>query len=208
MGKSDSIVFNEYKALLSGIEPASVAFLGFSAENDFTRSVVCKIREFYDLSLENWQINSDWSLRQNYDLIVCTRCPYFARHPWDFVDRCHNHLNPGGYLLLDWGLGDHWRFPDYKVGWRRGGEHEFAYCSKYLPDNCLWSCMWRKSFEEEDEVKAFWSNVAGRFGYSKDETLSDVVAREVPALVDYDYDKIKFKFLWPDSPQLYIYNDA
>ena len=38
-------------------------------------------------------------------------------------------------LLADWGLGDHWRYEDFKVGWVKGEEHE----SFYSDNNFLWS---------------------------------------------------------------------
>ena len=80
MGKSDAIIFPEYVQALSQIDRKinSVAFLGFSAENSLTRRILCENRSFYDLSLGNWNINSDWSLDKKYDLIVCTRCAYFS----------------------------------------------------------------------------------------------------------------------------------
>ena len=84
MGKSDSFVFKEYLNVLNEYNNdsiKSVAFLGFPKENDFTLHVNGKIRHFYDLSLKNWDINSNWKLKQNYDLIVCTRCAYFSKNP-------------------------------------------------------------------------------------------------------------------------------
>lgn len=198
MGKSDSIILPEYIKLTSGLKPECIAFLGFSNSNAFTDSFNAD-KEFYDLS-NGWNINDEWSLRQTYDLIACTRCPYFSRDPVDFLDRCRRHLNPGGRIFLDWGLGDHWRFKKYKVGWVRDVEHEYA----YVPDNFLYSCLWRKSFEHNLVVQDFWNNVRGKFGYSDSDSLDVIVRQEVPKVIDYEFEKIKFKFLWPDLPQLYI----
>lgn len=202
MGRSDPLLFPEYTSLLSTVRRKhdSVAFLGFSQENVFTRCVDSSSRDFYDLSLCNWEINSRWRLKKQYDLIVSTRCPYFSREPIDFVDRCRDHLTDDGVLFLDWGLGDHWRFQKFKVGWVRDGEHEWA----YKEDNFLHSCLWRDEFENDIEVKKFYSYVSGQFGYKRGASLSQIVRQEVPAVVDYDYDSIKFKFLWPEAPQLYI----
>lgn len=200
MGKSNSLIFDEYVALTATVSADSVAFLGFDNENEFTRTVKATRRHFYDLSLGNWNINHDWSLPMSYDFIVSTRCPYFAKNPWVFMQKCRRHLNLGGKLFIDWGLGDHWRFPSYKVGWVRDGEHEFA----YAPDNYLYSCMWRPEFADHPEVRAFWDHVRGRFGYDENLSLNDVVKREIPALIDYQCERINFKFLWPDLPQLYI----
>ena len=186
--------------MIDGLDPVTTAFLG-GAPNQFTR-VVPGIHEFFDKYAggvcHRWDINSDWSLPATYDLIICTRCPYFSSSH-DFVDRCMRYLNPGGHLLLDWGLGDHWRFPNYKVGWIRD-EHEWA----YDPENLLHSCLWRSEFVVDPTVMDFWDHVRGRFGYPRDASLDAVVRAEVPVIIDYEFDKLRFKFLWPEAPQLYI----
>jgi len=205
MGKSDEFVFAEYHKLLSDFLPVSlnsVAFLGFSQENNFTRNFNVSTRHFYDLSLGNWNINDSWKLKQNYDFIVCTRCAYFSKNPKDFIQRCKDNLAVGGLALIDWGLGDHWRFKDYKVGWVRDGEHEFAYSQ----NNFLYSCFWNDELLNHNEVQNFWNAVRNnsKFGYKDSDTLNVVIKSEVPELVEYDCKKIATKFLWPESPQLYI----
>jgi SAM-dependent methyltransferase len=202
MGKSDSFIFDEYEKILSGVQASSVAFLGFSKENEFTRKIRAPVRDFYDLSLDNWNIKEDWQLRCKYDLIACTRCAYFSDEPAVFVNKCKEHLTKDGHALIDWGLGDHWRFSDYKVGWVRNGEHEHAYGQ----NNLLSSCYWRDDLVDNENVKAFWDAVRQdpARGYSDKSSLTDVVREEVPKLVDYPVKKLAIKFLWPDSPQLYI----
>ena len=202
MGKSDQFIFPIYLEALRGIEARSTAFLGFPNETDFTNKIPGLHRHFYDKSLGNWEINSKkWNfVFDEYDLIVCTRCAYFSHDPNAFIEMCKQKLSHGGKALVDWGLGDHWRFKQYKIGWIRNDEHEFAYSN----ENFLYSCLWNESFEKHDEVTKFWENVAGRFGYDREENMTSVVKSEVPKIVDYRYDDIKFKFLWPDSPQLYI----
>lgn len=201
MGRSDDFIFPEYSQLLKGVENlTSIAFLGNKEENRFTLSLNAEIRDFYDIQLGNWDINSDWDLHRKYDLIVCTRCAYFSREPDIFVQKCKNHLTSNGCALIDWGLGDHWRFSDYKVGWIRNNVHEFA----YKKDNFLFSCLWRQEFEQNVEVKNFWNNVKGRFSYPSKGSLTKVVNDEVPKIVDYQFSKIRFKHLWYDFPQLYI----
>lgn len=201
MGKSDALIFPVYSEMLSDIAPASVAFLGFSGENSFTRTISSTgFRHFYDLSLGNWEINSDWKLASTYDLIVSTRCPYFSSDPKTFIKKCLLHTNAGGSVLIDWGLGDHWRFEKYKVGWVRENEHEYAYGD----DNKLYSCLWRDEFLENEDVKTFQALIRGRFGYSVDANLADIIKAEVPSVIDYEFDRVRFKCLWPESPQLYI----
>jgi len=113
-----------------------------------------------------------------------------------------NSLQAGGRLLVDWGLGDHWRFRDYKVGWVRNGEHEHAYAE----DNLLYSCYWNDNLKKDEETKKFWLAVKSEpsFGYNNNDNIENVVSLEVPCLIDYPVDKMRTKFLWPDRPQLYI----
>ena len=203
MGRSDPLIFKEYLQVLSNVQSniTSVAFLGFSGESHFTRCINVPNRDFYDLSLGNWQINSDWNLDRKYDLIISTRCPYFSKNPEVFVEKCKESLNPGGYALIDWGLGDHWRFDNFKVGWNRNLEVEYA----YEPENYLHSCFWNEKIASHPEAEAFWRAVLkNSFGYSDSETLDQVVKREVSAIVSYKTEVTRIKFLWPESPQLYI----
>ena len=137
MGKSDPYVFDLYRRTLDGFRADKIACLGFSSDDDFTRGLGGK-RDLFDRSLSNWDINSEWSLGDKYELIVCTRCAFFSKNPVDFLERCERHLFEEGKLLIDWGLGDHWRFSNYKIGWTRNGEHEYAYSH----DNLLHSTMW------------------------------------------------------------------
>lgn len=213
MGKSDSLIFPEYLSLLNDVlstkSITSIAFLGFPCENELTRKIrglsfilEPKIRHFYDLQLGNWDINSDWSLLQKYDLIVCTRTAYFAKNPDVFINKCNDHLKDGGYALIDWGLGDHWRFKQYKVGWVRNDEHEYA----YKPDNFLYSCFWNDDLEKDENVNTFWTWVTSEpsFGYLFNNELKKVVYDEVPSIVSYKTHALKCVTLWHTSPQLYI----
>jgi len=202
MGKSDPIIFEEYKSILRGLSAGSVAFLGFSQENALTMSIGLPTKHFYDLSLGNWDINKEWSLSQKYDLIICTRCAYFAKNPKDFIHRIKDHLNVGGHALIDWGLGDHWRFDQYKIGWIRNGEHEHAYSK----NNFLHSCFWNDELLNNEEVQKFWNAIKSntKFGYKESDSLKTIIHEEVPQLIDYDCKKLATKFLWPESPQLYI----
>lgn len=208
MGISDPIIFPKYLEVLQTCKSSfdSIAFLGFSSENDLTRSLKSKERrDFYDIQLGNWDINSDWILPRKYDLIVCTRCAYFAKSGEDFILRCLDSLSSEGFLLVDWGLGDHWRFPNFKVGWVRDGEHEHSSYAKKL---CyLYSCLWDERFENDENVINF-SHLIKQKGYG-DEHLSEIVRREVPNIIDLScvqshLVKLQFLCLWEKNPQLYI----
>ena len=204
MGRSDDLLFPEYAKILGGIpRPDSIAFLGSKEDNRFTSTLSAKTRDFYDLQLGNWDINEDWHLPQKYDLIVCTRCAYFSKDPYKFVEKCKSHLTSTGHALIDWGLGDHWRFPNYKVGWLRQGEHEFAYSS----DNYLYSCYWNGLLKSHDQVQKFWNCVKNKteYGYKDEDTIDSVVLSEVPSIVNYNTERISIRCLWPEeNPQLYI----
>jgi len=203
MGKSDPYIFQFYRSLLPNNYYEKVALLGNQKDSNFTSLISCKEKDFYDLALENWDINDDdWNIDKKYDLVVSTRCPYFAKDPKSFIDKCLNILNPGGILFLDWGLGDHWRFERYKIGWLKDGEHEFA----YKDDNFLWSTIWHDSFLNHPEFIKFQNNVE-KFGYNK-HNIKEAIFNEVPSVLDLSSmnlnTKISLMFLWKDSPQLYI----
>jgi SAM-dependent methyltransferase len=194
VGKSDSIIFPWYDELIK--LQGDVALLGFQNDNRYKG-------DLYDRSLGNWDINSEWSLKKKYDTIVCTRCAYFAKDPEDFILRCYQFLNEDGVIFVDWGLGDHWRFENYKVGWVKEGEHEYAYGD----DNYLWSAVWDDSFLKDDQVKEFQQNIL-KFGYT-DLKLS--IFNEVPSVLSLSFVEKYFDFcvhiktIWKDSPQLYIF---
>jgi len=193
VGKTDPIIFPWYKI---HIKPkGDVALLGFTNNRHFDG-------DLYDRSLDNWDINSDWKLHKKYDTIICTRCAYFAKDPEDFIIRCYNSLNPNGKLYVDWGLGDHWRFSDYKIGWVKNEEHEHA----YVAGNYLWSTVWDDSFLNNDQFKIFKKNVL-KFGY---EDVKSSVFDEVPSIVKlYFVEKhfqtsVHLKTAWEDLHQLYV----
>ena len=193
MGNSDSIVIPFYKRHI-GVVKEPVALLGFSNNNHFQG-------DMYDLSLNNWNINSEWSLDKKYGTIICTRCAYFAKNPKDFIRRCYDNLEDGGVLHVDWGLGDHWRFKNFKVGWVKDGEQEHA----YKDENMLWSSIWNDEFLLNDDVKKFSEEIKS-LGY---DNLGKAVRLEVPFVLDpkniddlFNYD---IKFLFVKKPYLQLY---
>jgi len=166
MGRSDPVVFQFYRQNITPV--GSVALLGFTDANLFEG-------DLYDLQLNNWDINSDWKLDKKYDTIISLRCPYFSKNPQVFVDKCYEHLNDGGFLYMDWGLGDHWRFEDYKVGWKKNGEQEYAYGDS----NFLWSTAWGDEFLDDDQYRLFCQRVE-KFGYTD---VKSAIFKEVPSIL-------------------------
>ena len=205
MGKSDPHVFNSYLNILPYKEYESVAFLGFTGENNFTRAVPGARRDFYDLQLENWDINDEiWDVKDDYDLVICTRCPYFAKDPLAFLKKCLEMISPGGFVLADWGVGDHWRFENYKIGWVKDQEHEFAYDD----ENHLWSAIWHDGFVSKPAFKSFEEWVK-KLGY---DDVKKAIFEEVPHVLDLGTlsDKLAdisischLLSLWEEAPQLY-----
>ena len=193
MGLSDPHIHSFYN---HHIKPkGSVALLGFTDNNFFDG-------DLYDLQLSNWNINSEWDLPKKYDTIISLRCPYFSKDPEDFIRRCYDNLSDDGVLYADWGLGDHWRFDNYKVGWLKNGEHECA----YAPDNFLWSTVWDDDFLNDTNYNLFCQRVE-KFGY---ENVKSSIIEEVPEILQLKdikkYFNISYNImaLWEDSPQLYI----
>ena len=203
MGKSDRIIYPVYLNFLETDTPYdSVGFYGQSSENDFSRMIKAKKKYFYDLSLDNWNINSyPYHSEEKLDLIVCTRCAYFSRDPGRTVKEFTSILKKGGTILIDWGLGDHWRFKDYKVGWVKNKEQEWAYEN----ENFLWSTVWDDSFKNNPEYKKF-SKWVEKFGYYD---VEKAVLEEVPQILYLkDVDNLSMQVsivaLWEESPQLYV----
>ncbi len=196
MGISDTILFSP-KGLYSKIRPdGKVALLGFSDNSKFSG-------DCYDLKLKNWNINTPWQLKKKYDTIICLRCAYFAENPEDFIKRCYESLNDGGRLYVDWGLGDHWRFNNFKVGWTKDGEHEYCYGE----DNFLWSTVWDDSLLKDFHVQGFQNEIK-KNGY---ESLKKAVKEEVPQILSFNFIEEYFDFFIdafyhsPNSrPQLYV----
>jgi hypothetical protein len=203
MGKSDPYLINFYMSFLEANKQyESVGFFGQEKENFLSTRIQSKERKFYDFALGNWNINAHpYNIKSKFDLIVCTRCAYFSKKPVDMINSFISMLKPGGSILIDWGLGDHWRFKNFKVGWVKEKEQEYA----YTEDNFLWSCAWHNNFENHDQVKLFKESIS-RYGYKA--KLKKIIDKEVPVVLDLkDIIGVNIKenhlFLWPDSPQLY-----
>ena len=193
MGRSDPHMFRLYT---ENIKPrGEVAQLG-STDNRLFRG------DLFDRGLNNWEINSDWELGSKYDTIICTRCAYFAKDLAGFFKRAHDHLEDGGVLYVDFGVGDHWRYDNYKIGWKKDGEQESA----YWDDNYLWSSVWDDRLLEDDEFKKFCKYVEKK-GYTDVKTA---LFDETPEIMELD--KLKDMFdvtyetltLWEESPQFNV----
>ena len=65
-----------------------------------------------------------------------------------------------------------------------------------------------KGFSDLDTLKRRgpegFTELENDYGYSDKETIADVVKNEVSRLVSYETEDLRVKFLWPESPQLYI----
>ena len=112
-------------------------------------------------------------------------------------------LNDNGHLLVDWGLGDHWRFEEYKVGWVKNEEQEYCYGE----DNFLWSTVWHESFLNHSECQKFSEWIKKK----KYDDLEKAINDEVPSILSPEKLSGLFKSvmidmvsLWEESPQLYI----
>jgi SAM-dependent methyltransferase len=211
MGKSNAILEKWWDSILPDKTYGRVAVLGAMHRPCYLERRSDHM-DLYDLQgqgilnwVEPWEINSEWKLNGKYDLIVSTRCPYFAKNKMQFLENIKRHLTDEGEFFLDWGLGDHWRFKNYKVGWKKDGEHEWAYGE----NNFLWSTFWCKSLVVDDEVQKFenWINP-----WYENEYLDHIIYREVPVVfenIDFSLAGLQIvkthtKALWPDVPALYI----
>lgn len=180
---------------MDNIKPP-VALMGFTDYQYFRG-------DLYDKSLNNWDINSNWILPKKYNTIICTGCAYFSKNPIDFIKRCYDSLENGGIFYVDWSLGEHWRFENFKVGWIKNGEHEFAYGD----DNYLWSTIWDDTFLHYEECSKFMDSIK-RYGYTD---LKKAIDHEVPSILRLsDFQElfdtsISMLTLLKPKPQLYIF---
>ena len=204
MGKSNSYVIPWYRNKLGNLNYDSVIFLGLAGPDEFSDSIISNSKKYYDLTLDNWKINDEWDIdKECADLVICTRCPYFASNPKLFVKKCFDIVKPGGVVFLDWGLGDHWRKIPYKVGWLKEGLHESIQYNNHVSK--LYSCFWDQTLENDENVLKFKEWIK-QFGYRGD--LTHIVYDEVPVVLtknDLDIQPIISTLaLWPEAPQLYI----
>jgi len=192
MGISDHLVVPFYKKHIVNYLPT--ALLGSISNNMFEG-------DLYDRKFGNWDINSDWNLNKEYNTIICTRCAYFAKDPERFIKKCYDNLEDNGKLYVDWGLGDHWRFKNFKVGWVKNGEQEYAYGT----NNFLWSVVWDDGFLENEQCKIFEMEIKKK-GYNN---LKDAIFKEVPCVLDYEFIKkyfsVSYDILTIVNPYLQMY---
>lgn len=201
MGKSNKYLIPIFKNLFPKKKP--IALLGFVKIPDFIENK--NNIDLYDLSLQNFDLNSDWKLKRKYKSIICTRSLYFCKDPKMFFIKCKKYLDDDGEILVDFFYGHGWtRFKNFKVGWVKNGEHEW----EYKENNFLWSGIWCDSFLKNNQVKLFAKRIE-KHGYTD---LKKAVQDEFPSLITLDKLKemftdinINFLALWEDMPQLYIF---
>jgi hypothetical protein len=193
MGRSDPLLYKFYS---ENIKPrGEVAQLG-STNNRLFRG------ELFDRMLDNWEINSEWDLSRKYDTIICTRCAYFAKDLKDFFKRAHGHLEDGGIFYVDFGIGDHWRYDNYKIGWIKDGEQESA----YWEENYLWATVWHDNFLDDEQYKKFCEYVEKK-GYVD---VKKAIYKETPEVLNLEGLDGMFEVtyntltLWEDSPQFNV----
>lgn len=208
MGRSDPFVFKNYIDIFNNYQInnfKNVCFLGQQSENFFSNFIKSENKFYFDIKKDNWNINVfPYEIKRKYDLIVCTRCAYFSSNPIKFLSEIHNHLNSDGKIFIDWGLGDHFRHKNFKIGFKNSIEHESA----YYDDNFLSSVYWDDEIMKSQHAKIFMKNCE-KLGYSA--CLKEIVKKEVPSIVTESditefYKKIKVEVftLWTEAPQLYI----
>ncbi len=200
MGKSDSVIFPWYASRMQHLVGKRIAFLAQTGHNALSVSLRPSESHFFDLTLGNWDMNQEqkWQIPE-VDAIVMTRGAYFSDDPEMLIRRCLEAVSPGGRVVIDWGLGDHWRSSVFLVGWEGKGVKVSA---PYDPPRYLRSVFWQAEFERHPQAAQFneWISPMGYHG-----SLTGAVMREVPRIASSPqpvmWDAVA---LWPDSPQLYV----
>ena len=198
MGKTDAHLFPHYKRLFQK-KGDVVAIAGGTVRPPWLED--CPAYELYDREIDGWSISNP-VLNTEYDNIICTRVAYFSDRPLHTIKTLAEHLKPGGQLLIDWGVGDHWRFRPYSVGWVRGQVHEWA----YQEGNLLWSAYYDTDMEYQHQFKA---NIK-QHGYEgqliehlRAECPELVLKSEIEALDIFEPFEATHIDFWQDYPQLY-----
>ena len=199
MGRSDPFLHKFYNSRIHNrMTPGGqTALLGFIKQGKFGLN-----GDLYDYQLNNWEINADWKLDKKYDTIVSLRCPYFAKDPKQFIERCFDNLKEGGLLCVDWGYGHHWTGDGFKfkVGWEKNGEREYA----YFDQNFLHSGVWYDQFLEHAEFIKF-KEALSKYEYNSN-NVKDTIYDETPCVLDLkeieDEYNIEYDImtLWQDRP--------
>ena len=182
MGKSDKFLMPIFKKIFPKKYP--IALLGFTKIPDFIESN--NDIDLYDISLKNFNFNSEWKLKRKYKSIICTRSLYFCKDPITFFKKCKEYLHEDGEIFVDFFYGHGWsRFKNFKVGWLKDGEQEW----EYEKGNYLWSGIWDDSFLKNEQVKLFIKRIE-KHGYTD---LKKAVHDEFPSLVKLNKLKEMFK---------------
>ena len=199
MGRSDPFLHEFYNSRINHkMTPGGqTALLGFIKQGKFGLN-----GDLYDYQLNNWEINADWKLDKKYDTIVSLRCPYFAKDPKKFIEKCFDNLNEGGLLCVDWGYGHHWTGDGFKfkVGWEKDGEREYA----YFDQNLLHSGIWYDEFLDHPSFVKFTEVLPG-YGYASS-NIKNIIYDETPCILDLkeieDEYNIEYDILtlWHDRP--------
>jgi hypothetical protein len=178
------------------------------------RSCVADCRDLYhedeDKQLDINEAIENWTI-DNYDIydgIVCTRVAYFSKSPIELVERLSIVGKKNCKILIDWGIGDHWRFEPLNVGWYHpDGVQEFAYAS----GNFLWSTVWNNDWASDSEVWDFFLAME-RHDKKYDMTLGNTtnqILEEFPVVVNtrafekHMTGEWTHHMFWPEAPQLY-----
>ena len=82
MGRSDRYIFNFYRQILKNNDYKKVGYFGQKCDNDLSRWIKTEQKYFYDIQLNNWDINEfPYAINEKFDLIICTRVAYFCKKP-------------------------------------------------------------------------------------------------------------------------------
>ena len=114
MGKSDNQIFKEQKLFFNTIvsrefmkphKVSKIAFLGNPYKNPtcqhYEETLPDATSHFYDIKLNNWDINKEWDI-EGYDLVVCHRTTsYFDGSTLFFKEQLEKCLSKNKYVIFD-----------------------------------------------------------------------------------------------------------
>lgn len=212
MGISNNIVFlkqREFTVLIG-----KIAFLGFDKKpNHFdTKNYDC-----YDIQLDNFDINSEWSLKGYYDTIVCYRTLLFCKNNTYFFKKCYEHLNLNGELFIDYAYGavsdNFFRQIGPCVGFYKNDIQQYCTYKTNVGENIYSDCL--TSYWNDDLIKDInlinFHKKLKEYGYTNE--FKKHLYDEIPIVVTDDIFKNYFLkkktevhyWMLKDRPSMIIY---
>lgn len=115
MGKTDIYLMPVYEDIFKKYKKDKIHFYGSTSKDKLSKNV--RNARFFDLQLNNWNINSEWE-SNIAPMAVCLRTSGFSKDPNRLIENFARVLDKNGILMIDWTMGsDHYARDSNKWSW-------------------------------------------------------------------------------------------